>query len=240
MTKKSPALSPRLQKIADMILPCRCMADIGTDHAYLPVWLCSQGRCNTAIASDLSPGPLGRAEATVCRYGLKDRISLRLGSGAEPLVPGEADVIVIAGMGGLLIAELLKAKPQVFAAAKQILLQPMSSIPELRETLYQNGYTIDKEVLVREEEKLYHILSVLPCPESEPMKQKDWYLGRCLLRAGSEHLTEYLTAKKHQLEKKIAGLKQARTAIDSQELQDLSALLQTIQKLEEKEGGRPC
>ena len=116
-------LSPRLQAIADLIKPCHCMADIGTDHAYLPVWLCQNGRCDTAIAADINQGPLDRAGETVRRFQLSNRVSLRLGSGVEPLSPGEADGIVIAGMGGLLIGELLQARPQVFDQAKQILLQ---------------------------------------------------------------------------------------------------------------------
>ena len=223
-------LSPRLQAIANLIKPCRCIADIGTDHAYLPVWLCLNGRCDTAIAGDINQGPLERAAATVERFHLGDRISLRLGSGVEPLAPKEADTIVIAGMGGLLIGELLKARPEVFAGAKQILLQPMSSIPELREALYQIGYTICQEILVPEEEKLYHILSVEKKPETNPRTIVDFILGRDLCDARPPYFSEYLQREKARLAKKLAGLRQGKIT-EGTVWEETEALLKEVEKL---------
>ncbi len=223
-------LSPRLQAIANLINSCHCMADIGTDHAYLPVWLCLNNRCGTAIAADINQGPLDRAEDTVRRFGMTGRISLRLGSGAEPLAPGEADTIVIAGMGGLLIGELLKARPQVFQEAEQILLQPMSSIPELREELYRMGYSILEEILVPEEEKLYHILSVKQEPEQEAFSHTDFVLGRRLCQERPEHFEEYLEKQKQRFSRKLAGLKAGKN-VDESVLAETEALLHAVETL---------
>lgn len=223
-------LSPRLQAIANLITPCQCMADIGTDHAYLPVWLCLNHVCKTAIAADINQGPLDRAAATVGRFGLTDKISLRLGSGADPLTPGEADAIVIAGMGGLLIGELLMANPEVFKEAKQILLQPMSSIPELRETLYKTGYTICQEILVPKEEKLYHLLSVEQKRETEPRTATDFILGKELCAQKPPHFPEYLNREKARLTKKMAGLKQGNIT-DGAVFDETEGLLKEIEKM---------
>ena len=223
-------LSPRLQAIANLIKPCRCVADIGTDHAYLPVWLCLNHRCDTAIAADINQGPLDRAKATAERFSLTHRISLRLGSGADPLAAGEADAIVIAGMGGLLIGELLKANPEVFDKADQILLQPMSSSPELREELYKEGYTICQELLVPEEDKLYHILSVEQTPEPEPRTRVDFILGKELCDEKPLHFAEYLNREKNRLTKKLTGLKQGNIT-RGPVFEETETLLKEVEKL---------
>ncbi len=227
---RTPPLSPRLRAIADLISPCHSMADIGTDHAYLPVWLCLNNLCDTAIAADINQGPLDRAEETVRRFGLTDRVFLRLGSGAEPISPGEADAIVIAGMGGLLIGELLKAKPEVFRDAKQILLQPMSSIPELREDLYRMGYSIQTEILVPEEEKLYHILSVEQKPESGTFSRTDFLLGKRLTETRPEHFEEYLEKQRMRFTRKLKGLKAGKT-VDETAIAETAATLHKIEEL---------
>ena len=228
--KHLPVLTPRLQKIADMIQPCDCVADIGTDHGYLPVFLCGKEKCKTAIASDINAGPLQRAKATVSQYGMTSSVSLRLGSGAKTLVPNEADAIVIAGMGGLLIGELLKASADVFAKAKQIILQPMSSIPELRENLYQMGYTILEEVLIPEEEKLYHILSVIPKKETEDFTNLDFLLGRNLIQRKPAYFDRYIQKELIRQSRKVAGLKQAKD-LDETALQEAEGLLDEIKKI---------
>lgn len=229
-----PPLSPRLQKIADLLRPCSCMADLGTDHGYLPVWLTAVGRCPSAIAADLNPAPLERAAETVAKYHQESAVSLRLGSGATPLQPGEANAIVLAGMGGLLIAQLLKESPHIFAAAEQILLQPMSSLPELREALDTMGYTICREVLVPEGKKLYHIMEVLPGREEPPLRKSDYILGRCLLRDRPPHFADYLAAQQKRLEQKREGLMRTRSEIPSEEWEETVGLLAILTQIKEE------
>ena len=100
-------LSPRLRSVAGLVPPGARFADVGTDHAYLPVWLLQQGIIEHALVSDLRPGPLDRARSTAARYGLAERMEFRLCDGLSGIAPAEADTIAIAGMGGETIAAIL-------------------------------------------------------------------------------------------------------------------------------------
>ena len=148
-------LTPRLRAIAEQVPKGAKLADIGTDHGYLPVWLILNGIVETAIASDLREGPLDRARQTAARYGAAERISFRLCGGLDGIARSEADVIAIAGMGGDTIAQILAAAP--WAREKTLLLQPMTALPALRRWLGQNGYAIRAERVAREGQRLYSI-----------------------------------------------------------------------------------
>ncbi len=160
MNTSLPNLNPRLFKIASLLEPCRCLADIGTDHGYIPIYALSKGICKKAIASDINPGPLARAKEHAKQTNLTDKLDLRLGGGLSTLKEGEADTIVIAGMGGLLIAEILDNSPEIVKGASTLILQPMTAQTELREYLSKGGYTLEKEYLVNEDEKIYNIFKV--------------------------------------------------------------------------------
>ena len=125
-------LTPRLRQIAAWVRQGAHLADVGTDHAYLPVWLTLQGRVASAIASDLRRGPLDRARETGRRYGVGDRITFRLGNGLAAVAPEECDTIVIAGMGGENIAQILAAAPWTADGRHTLLLQPQSRAEALR------------------------------------------------------------------------------------------------------------
>jgi len=225
MPDTAPLLTPRLQQIADMVIPCKTVADIGTDHGYLPVYLCMKGKAEVAIASDIRKGPLSRADATIARYHMQEKVQTRLGSGADPLSAKEADCIVIAGMGGLMIADILKAHPEVFGQAKQILLQPMSSIPELRSLLFDLGYTILSETLAKEGQKLYHILSVTARKEPDPPTALEFFFGRNLLHDRPEHFDEYIRKQKRKLTRMAEGLKQSESPDAALRLIEIQTLL---------------
>ena len=154
------ALSPRLRRAASLVPPGARLADIGTDHGYLPAALILEGAIPSAIAADLRPGPLARARETAVRYGLEDRLSLRLCDGLSGIGPEEADAVVIAGMGGETIAAILEAAPWVRERNIPVIVQPMSSMPDLRAWLGRNGYCIETEKLCREGETLYTALAV--------------------------------------------------------------------------------
>ena len=150
--KQHIELSPRLRLAADLVPQGARLADVGTDHAYLPACLLLEGKIPWAIASDLRKGPLDRARETARQYGCGDKMAFRLCNGLAGIRPGEADAIVIAGMGGETIAQILEAAPWVLEEKIPLILQPMSSLPELREWLGQNGYAIAKEQLAQETE----------------------------------------------------------------------------------------
>ena len=152
-------LTPRLQLLADWVPQGAKLADVGTDHAYLPVWLSLHGRVSCAIASDLRKGPLERARLTGRTYGAEN-IDYRLCNGLADICPEEADTIAIAGMGGENISSILAAAPWTRDGGHILLLQPMTRSAELRRFLMENGYCITREALVRDRGTIYPVMEV--------------------------------------------------------------------------------
>ena len=122
MDQKKLTLQPRLQMLADLVPRGAVLADVGTDHGYLPVWLLQEGRIGRAIASDINERPLDHARQTAREYDCEDEIQFRLCGGLDGYVPGEADTIIIAGMGGDTIASILEAAPWTRENGIQLLL----------------------------------------------------------------------------------------------------------------------
>lgn len=151
-------LTDRLLKIASLVTEGKRIADIGTDHGYIPVHLLNEGKVSFAILADVNKGPLDNARKEINYNKLSDKVDLRLGSGIEVLEVGEVDEIIIAGMGGILISELLKAKCEVAHSVDKLILQPMQAQKELRKYLLNNGYSIIDEVLVKEDFRIYEII----------------------------------------------------------------------------------
>lgn len=170
-------LTPRLRAIADLVPQDSLFADIGTDHAYLPTWLLLHGVIKHAIAADLREGPLDRARETARRYSVEDKMDFRLCDGLSNVKENEVTTIAIAGMGGDTIAHILGQAPWTQSKDILLLLQPMTSQPDLRQWLFENGYCIENERIVREGEKLYTILSVKYLP-MEPMSLAEQWAGR--------------------------------------------------------------
>ncbi len=156
---KRPALSERLGVLADLVVPGKPMADIGTDHGLLPYACLSGDRVPFAILSDVNEGPLQKARELMDNSGIDpQRCSLRLGSGLSVMEPGEAYTVVIAGMGGELIARLLEASPEQTFRTERLVLQPRSRSGALRTWLWENGWRIREERLARERGRICQIL----------------------------------------------------------------------------------
>lgn len=153
-------LSKRLQAAADLVGECSTAADVGTDHGYIPVYLVAQGKARRAIAMDIKEGPLSRAREHIRQYGLEREIETRLSDGCLALKPGEADVIVIAGMGGALMQRILRMGEDAAKAAGKLVLQPQSEIPAFREFVLGQGYQITAEDMVLEDGKYYPMMAV--------------------------------------------------------------------------------
>ena len=150
----------RLLCAASMVREGGTVADIGTDHAHLPVWLIQNGVCKKAIAADIGEGPAASARRTVQEAGLTHCIEVRVGDGLSVLSPGEATEIVIAGMGGETIAEILAAAPWLKDGKdRRLILQPMTKTAELREWLYHNGFSIERERLIIDGRHLYCVMA---------------------------------------------------------------------------------
>lgn len=170
-------LSPRLKAAADMVRCGKKIADIGTDHAHLPIFLVENGICVSAVASDVRTGPIANAKANVEAAGLADKISLRLASGLDKVNPDEADDIVIAGMGGILIAQLLEKAEWLKSKEKHLVLQPQSHSEILREFLVKNGFFIEEETVCEDAGRLYCVMSVYYCGEEREYPPYYEYYG---------------------------------------------------------------
>lgn len=148
-------ITPRLQKIIDLV-QSENIADVGTDHAYIPIRLAALGMIKKAVATDKNKGPLDIARANIEKYGFSDIIETRIGEGLAPLQKNDADTAIIAGMGGKLIADIITEDLEK-AKGFKFLLQPMNAQAELRETLIKNGFKITKEELSCEGFKVYNV-----------------------------------------------------------------------------------
>ena len=155
--EKRLELSPRLSLLASWVPRGARLADVGTDHGFLPIWLRLSGRIASAVASDLRPGPLSRARANAALW-CADGIDFRLCDGLADIAPGECDTVTIAGMGGENIAAILAAAPWTADGRHTLLLQPQSRAEALRRFLAEHGYAIAREALVRDRGFLYPVI----------------------------------------------------------------------------------
>ena len=152
-------LDKRLSAVAALVRQGSRLADIGTDHAYLPVHLVQAGVCPSAIASDIGAGPLDAARRTVTENGLTSEIALHLGDGLSTVSADEIDDIAIAGMGGETIAAILEAAPWVKDTRLRLILQPMTRAEDLRRWLLTHGFTVLEEHLITDGRHLYPVLA---------------------------------------------------------------------------------
>jgi dinuclear metal center YbgI/SA1388 family protein len=197
-------LNPRLQLAASMVRRGTKLADIGTDHGYLPIALLQQNAVSTAIGADLREGPLSHASKNAVQYGVADRISLRCCNGLTGIRPEEADDIVIAGMGGELIVSILRAAAWVKNPAKQLILQPMTSSEELRRYLRREGFFIEQEEAVEDAGRVYTVIRAVYAPErtQETFPGFD-YIGA--LDMTSDAAQEFAFRQLRHLVKKLYG-----------------------------------
>lgn len=166
-------LSDRLQKIADFIEPGESIADIGTDHGFLPIALWERGKSPNVILSDINAGPLEKARANIDKYFPGNEFDLRIGSGVQTIKPAEVDVIVIAGMGGLLITEILGDDLEKTKSYRKLILQPRNGQNKLRLWLIENGFTIEDEALVKEGKYFCEIILAVPGSENKEIRPDD-------------------------------------------------------------------
>lgn len=148
----------RLALIAKKVPECGTVCDVGTDHAYVPINLIKKNICKKVIATDIKQGPILVAEKNIKSNRLGQMIETRVGNGLKPLKEGEADVLIISGMGGILITEILEEGINKAKDAKLIILQPMYGIDIARKWLYKNGFCILDEELVEDLDRIYNVI----------------------------------------------------------------------------------
>lgn len=195
-------LTDRLQKITDFIDKGESVADIGTDHGFLPISLWESGKSPYVILSDVNAGPLEKARYNIVKYYPGEDFDLRIGDGINTLKPAEVDAVVIAGMGGLLISEILGADPELTRSFKKFILQPRNAQDKLRGWLLGNGFRIDNEALVREGKYLCEIILAVPSDQRAETSGIDLEISPLLFEKKDPLLVEFIE-NKIRIEKKI-------------------------------------
>ena len=207
-------ISNRLLKCAELIPACDTVADVGTDHGYLGIWLLQKGRCRRVIASDLRAKPLDSARKNVALYGVDDRMTFLQSDGLREFIPGSFQTLVLAGMGGDLISRILEEASWLEGGAYRLILQPQSAANDLRRLLGERLWSIDREVLVRDGHFLYSVLSVSP-EKGRLLTPGEQYVSPALRREQDPLFPDYLARMIRALELTFSGITQS---IDPEDL----------------------
>lgn len=163
-------LSKRLKALANMVTDGNRLADIGTDHGYIPIYLCQTGKIPFALAMDIGKGPLQQAQTHIAEHGLSEQIKTRLSDGMSALQFGEADTILIAGMGGGLVMKILSEGAEKLTGKEELILQPQSEIALVREFLRVRNFQILNEDMILEDGKYYPMMKVSQQKAAEQTK----------------------------------------------------------------------
>ena len=214
-------LTPRLYAVASLVHG-GFVADVGTDHAFLPIYLIETGAATRVIATDIRSGPLARAKENIALRGLDDKIETLLTDGLAGLENHPLDDVVIAGMGGLNIIEILSAADFIRRRRTHLVLQPMQNVTELRRYLAEAGFAVDKEKLAIEDGKIYQMMSVSFDGKAHALTPVEEMLGAYNIEHKSEQPREFSALCERQisaLDVRINGLETAhRSATCEREL----------------------
>jgi len=208
-TKRIPDLDLRLASAVSFVREGGVVCDVGTDHAYLPIYAILSGKCPRAVASDINKGPLMRARENGERWGVADRLTCILSDGLDGVEPEENGItdIVICGMGGELIARIVDDSAYTRREGVRLILQPMSMAYELRKYLTENGFAIIDEAMSRAADKVYTCICAEYNGEAETLCDTELLLGRHNMARGGELFRELAEKEILKLEKRIGGLK---------------------------------
>ena len=226
-------LSKRMKAVADLAGMGECLADVGTDHGYIPIYLLEEGRFQRGIAMDVHEGPLLRARENIQSHGLSDRISCRLGDGLERLGKGEADTVVIAGMGGSLIIRILTEGEEVLKEVSRLVLQPQSEIAKVRDFLQEQGYQIEKEHMVLDEGKYYQAMRI-GHGRMEKLLPEEAKYGSFLLKENDSCLKEYLNREEQKFREILESLQDGGNEKTKKRMEELNVELLLIERAKER------
>jgi len=228
-------LSPRLQLIADKVVKGSKIADIGTDHAYIPIYLMQNGIIEYAVASDVRKGPVQKAKQNVEKYKFTEKIDVRLGDGLEKVNAGEVDTVIIAGMGGVLITQILSDAFSVLQSVKRLILQPMVGQEEVRKWLVKNDYKIIDEELAMEGDKIYNVI-VAEHGQGQVDKPIYYYIGKKLIENRDPLLGKLLNQRINELENIMRLLKDKPSANAVKRLDECKGILFEYQRIKKAIG----
>lgn len=223
-------ISKRLLACGAMVGKGAVVADVGTDHGYLPVWLLKNGVCPRVIAADLREKPLQTAKNNALLYGTSDRTAFVLSDGLHNITPGSFDTLVCAGMGGDCIAGILDAAPWLRDDRYTLILQPQTSGNDLRRYLGEQGFRIERETLVRDGRFLYGVLLVR-FGGGRPLTPAEQYVSPALRCSGDPLLPAYLERIERSLTATVAGISRGETEEDRRKLAYYGAALSGVRKI---------
>lgn len=221
-------LSRRLRCIADYVTPGSRVADVGTDHGYIPAWLIQNGVCTGVIASDIKPGPLQTAVNTAKSAEVSAQIDFRLCSGLDAYSADEVDEVIMAGMGGETLISILESKP--WTREKRLIIQPQSKIPELRKWMQENGYAIIDAQLVYDAGRIYLVWLVTG---GAAVPAENVIADDILVQKRDPLLGAWLDDMIKRTLKRLKGLEKA-VVDSSEELAACRAELAGLQKMKEE------
>ena len=204
-------LSKRLKRIVEHVDKCESVADIGTDHGYIPIYLVKEGICEKAIASDINKGPIEKAKVNVAFEGVSNKVKCLLGSGLNPLKVGEVNGVILAGMGGNLTRDILLADMDKVKKYDFIILQPAQNPEVLREFLYKNDYEIIDEDLIKDEGRFYELFKVKYNENSEKLVFEDeleYEVSPLLREKGHPLFKEFIEEKINRCETILSFIKE--------------------------------
>ena len=202
-------LSKRLEAVSALVSHER-IADIGTDHGYVPIHLYLQGRIKKAYACDVRKGPLEKCRANIALHGAEGVIETRLGSGLIPLRPYEAETAIMAGMGGMLIVHILQDSPEVVASLQELVLSPQRDFGQVRKYLHRIGFSIAEEHMLKEDGKPYVLMRCVRGEERYD-REIDYLYGKKLLEQKEPLLKEFLMIEEGKYSRLVENLKQNPT-----------------------------
>ena len=223
-------LSPRLYSVADLVPEGAVLADIGTDHGLLRVYLLQRGRIKAAVAADLREGPLSKAKENAVKYGLTEKMKFVLCDGLSRISPDDADTISIAGMGGETISSILSAAPWTKFSHHKLILQPMTSVYDLRDFLSKNGYTIKMEYLNREDRRIYVTMEVEP-GECQPYSEGEKWAGRQWKGMESPLRGAFLEDMLHRAKRALDGIEKSTRPEDESRRELLRTIVPEVEAL---------
>ena len=221
-------LDDRLQALADFVSEGSRVADIGTDHGYLSIALVQAGKADFVVASDKNAGPIEAATRAVREAGLMDTISVRLGDGLATLQPGEVDTVCIAGMGGVLMTEILEASPEVVAQLTTLILQPQSAAAELRRWLYRKHWHIADESLAIADGRIYEIIKAERGRRKMP-EEILLEIGPVLWEKKPPLLRHHIESLLFQQRRVAAGMEKSKRALSSRKYQEVKGRIKELE-----------
>ena len=214
-------LSYRLNKIAQKVTQNGIIADIGTDHAYIPIFLYKNNRIKSGIACDISKGSLQKAKDNIKKYNLQDKIQTRLGNGLEKIsLQDNVDTVIIAGMGGMLMIDILEKGKYILENVKELILQPQKDIDKVREYLHKNNFKIIDDEMLKDDGKYYTIIKSIKGKEDILYKKEEYVFGRFEINNKCQILKEYIEEQLYKMEIVLKNIKETNIQNRILEIED--------------------